>query len=335
MESVNSRVHQFFSEKAKETDFKGFLLLRICGYSSGHPLPEVWQVAFLDDGKNLDPCCIQPEDNFGCRWNGENEALDRLVLGIGTITDAGAAAIGVTPEQAKEACQKLYASMYENLILPAAPIQDAGPAWLPAARARLVWLAESLRTSERASPRLVRASLRGMLRPELPQPAVGLIAMAARIRATRNRRIHRDYRRARGFASEGGFSGAGRLVCALPLARLRDFHDHYRVVRDSCLSFHVRVPAGVDVGRERRGREGMVQTEPIIARAALQLRVPGTLRYSWVVMPPHIRPAQRRQPAEVLGAYECPSGFVQPVYIPAGQFKIHADRSRVMKSKRA
>ena len=44
MEFVNARVNQFFSEKANEADFKYFLLLRICGYSSGHLLPEVWQV---------------------------------------------------------------------------------------------------------------------------------------------------------------------------------------------------------------------------------------------------------------------------------------------------
>jgi hypothetical protein len=42
MESVTSRVHQFFIEKARQADFQFFLLLRVCGYSSGRPLPEVW-----------------------------------------------------------------------------------------------------------------------------------------------------------------------------------------------------------------------------------------------------------------------------------------------------
>jgi hypothetical protein len=64
------------------------------------------------------------------------------------------------------------------------------------------------------------------------------------------------------------------------------------------------------VRSQRRGREGMVQTEPVTARAALQFRVPSPLRHSWVVMPPHISPAQRRQPAEVLRAYERLAGFV-------------------------
>ena len=125
MESVNSRVHGFFSEKVKEAGSKAFFMLRVCGYSSGHLLPEVWQVAFLDDGKSLDPSCIQQEDNFGVRWNGENEALDRLILGLGTFPEAGVKALGLTTEQATEARNTLFPHIYENLILPAAPIQDA------------------------------------------------------------------------------------------------------------------------------------------------------------------------------------------------------------------
>jgi hypothetical protein len=87
-------------------------------------------------------------------------------------------------------------------------------AWPPATRARLVWLVELLRASERAE-RWVRGSLRAIGRPEsLLWLAAGLIAMAARMRATRNRRIHRYYRRVRGIASEGFakiLAGSGRL----------------------------------------------------------------------------------------------------------------------------
>jgi hypothetical protein len=125
LESVNSRVHEFFSEKVREADAKSWFMLRVCGYSSGRPLPEVWHVAFLDDGKSVDPCCIQSEDNFGIRWNGENEALDRLILGIGLIPEGGLKALGLTTEQAVEARNKLFPHIYENLILTAAPIQDA------------------------------------------------------------------------------------------------------------------------------------------------------------------------------------------------------------------
>src|SRR2546425_12756886 len=40
MEQVTARVDEFFQQKAQEADFKYFLLLRICGYSAGHRLPE-------------------------------------------------------------------------------------------------------------------------------------------------------------------------------------------------------------------------------------------------------------------------------------------------------
>jgi hypothetical protein len=124
MEFVSLRVNQFFSEKAKEADFKHYLLLRVCGYSSGHLLPEVWQVGF-NEGKCFDPFRVQSEDDVGVRWNGEEEALNRMILGIGTITEKGAEAIGMTVEQAVELLSKLIPDTYESLILPAAPIQDA------------------------------------------------------------------------------------------------------------------------------------------------------------------------------------------------------------------
>ena len=108
MEFVNSRVNEFFNEKAEEVDFKYFLLLRVCGYSSGRALPEVWQVAF-DGGKALEPRCIQPEGNFGPLWNGEMEPfLNGLILGIGTISESAAKDLGMTMEQAAEASNKLH-----------------------------------------------------------------------------------------------------------------------------------------------------------------------------------------------------------------------------------
>jgi hypothetical protein len=125
MEQVTKRVDEFFVEKAKEADFKWFLLLRICGYSAGRHLPEVWQVALLENGKRREPECIQVEESFGVRWNGEPEALDRIILGFGTIPAEGLEALAVTAEQGQELHDKLTPHLYENLILPAAPIQDA------------------------------------------------------------------------------------------------------------------------------------------------------------------------------------------------------------------
>lgn len=64
---------------------------------------------------------------------------------------------------------------------------------------------------------------------------------------------------------------------------------------------------------QRRGREGMVQSKAVTTGAPLLLRVPGVLRHSWIVVPPHIGPAERRQSAEVLRAYKRLAGFGYPV----------------------
>jgi len=124
MKAVAMRVHEFFSEKGQEASLNtGFLMLRICGYSSGHMLPEVWEVTFCNGW--LAPSCVQPEDNFGPLWNGENEALNRLIIGIGTLPEEGANALGMTYEDLQGAANKLCQHTYRTLILPAAPIQDA------------------------------------------------------------------------------------------------------------------------------------------------------------------------------------------------------------------
>jgi len=59
------------------------------------------------------------------RWNGENEAMDRLVLGLGAIPAEGFAALGMTAEQGQQARDVIIPHLYESLIFPAAPIQDA------------------------------------------------------------------------------------------------------------------------------------------------------------------------------------------------------------------
>jgi len=62
-------------------------------------------------------------------------------------------------------------------------VQRGDPAWLAEVWARLLWLVELLRASDRAE-RFVRRSLRAIERPEVPDPAVwlpaGLIAMAGK-----------------------------------------------------------------------------------------------------------------------------------------------------------
>ena len=125
MEEVATKVHEFFAEKAKDGDFKFFLQLRICGYSAGRPLPEVWQVG-LQDGTCPAPVVIQGEQPIGTLWNGEFEAMDRIILGRGTnFVAAATTVLGFDQEKAAEVRDKISEQLYQQLILAAAPIQDA------------------------------------------------------------------------------------------------------------------------------------------------------------------------------------------------------------------
>lgn len=122
---ISTRLRDFFCERANEVQFKGQLMLRVCGYSASRPLPEVWQV-LLNDCDCPDPTAVQVENDIGPLWNGESEALDRILLGTGShISSALAEALGLNSEQAAEAATKLLPKLYQALILPAAPVQDA------------------------------------------------------------------------------------------------------------------------------------------------------------------------------------------------------------------
>jgi hypothetical protein len=125
IEDVAGKVRQFFEEKAQEAEFKYFVVLRICGYSAGRPLPEVWDVVF-QNGACAAATSLQPEDGIGPRWVGETEALDRLILGRSPrFVRASMTVLGLTEERAIEARDQIVPHLYETLILPAAPIQDA------------------------------------------------------------------------------------------------------------------------------------------------------------------------------------------------------------------
>lgn len=124
MQSVAVIVHDFFEERAKGANFTGHLRLRICGYSKGRAQPEVWEVC-LNAGKPAEPSSIQKEDGIGPLWDGEYEAMDRLILGVGNVSDQVLAEHGMSRDHFEQTRSKFIEKAYENLIIPAAPIQDA------------------------------------------------------------------------------------------------------------------------------------------------------------------------------------------------------------------
>jgi len=101
-----------------------FLGYRICGYSAKGSLPEAWEIRILENSSE-GPERLYEDDHFGPRWRGEVEALDRLVLGIGTKIGEVLTQLGVDAANVPQAINDLANRLYAPLYLPAMPIQDA------------------------------------------------------------------------------------------------------------------------------------------------------------------------------------------------------------------
>jgi hypothetical protein len=125
MEQVAGRLRAFlFEEKAAPCPEPINLQLRLCGYSAGRPLAEVGEVIMA--GQDCPPPRrIMDETAFGVMWDGQYEALNRLILGLGF--DIGAALVkhGVPPQDASRLQVVLVRDLYATLSVPAMPIQDA------------------------------------------------------------------------------------------------------------------------------------------------------------------------------------------------------------------
>ena len=63
--------------------------------------------------------------DFGLRWDGEYEALDRLIFGLGTRFNEFAVNHGLSGHQAAELREKLVPDLYELLFIEAMPMRDA------------------------------------------------------------------------------------------------------------------------------------------------------------------------------------------------------------------
>jgi hypothetical protein len=127
LEGVARRVRQFlFSEKLDNgKKFASNMLIRICGYGAGQPLAETWHVV-LSGNDSPEPQRAQGAADFGPLWNGEIEALDRLLFGIsGDFVKAAVEELKLEEAVVIEARRKLTRRLYATLYMNAMPIGDA------------------------------------------------------------------------------------------------------------------------------------------------------------------------------------------------------------------
>jgi hypothetical protein len=130
LETVAKKACEFIFEELYQGEYGStsptgyFLGYKICGYSAGEPLPELWH--FKISGNACDPpLLIRNQNDFGPNWDGEYEAMDRLFLGVGANFKKVLIDEGLTPEQADVAVAGVIAKLMVPVVLAAIPIQDA------------------------------------------------------------------------------------------------------------------------------------------------------------------------------------------------------------------
>jgi hypothetical protein len=125
MADVAGRVHQFlFSEKSMSSGGTANILLRVCGYAARRPLPEVWRVQ-LQGTISYQLLLVHPETNFGINWDGQYDALNRLVLGVPIDLERCAIEWGMQQNNAQSFAAAIRQPAQETLAIPTMPIQDA------------------------------------------------------------------------------------------------------------------------------------------------------------------------------------------------------------------
>jgi hypothetical protein len=89
----------------------------------GRALPEVWQVQLQGGVYQL--LLVHPETNFGINWDGQYDALNRLVLGVPTDFEQWAMDWGMQQTDAHGLGAAIRQRAQGTLAIPTMPIQDA------------------------------------------------------------------------------------------------------------------------------------------------------------------------------------------------------------------
>lgn len=101
------------------------LVFKVGGYSSGAGLPELWGIDIDNTGTCPPPRQLQPPGQFGMAWDGEPEAIQRLVIGYGSRLGDGLIAVGLPKADLAKAVPVLQSMLEITVAPPAMPMQDA------------------------------------------------------------------------------------------------------------------------------------------------------------------------------------------------------------------
>lgn len=129
IDGVAHRLRQFFFEEKylplyQETESKPDLGFLVAGYSSNAESPEIWRVQIMG-GECGAPTLVRTKEDGGLDWNGQIDAITRLVKGHDPRLPQVLHQLGVPDEDLLLAMTRIREAL-ETLIAPLAmPIQDA------------------------------------------------------------------------------------------------------------------------------------------------------------------------------------------------------------------
>jgi hypothetical protein len=130
IEQVANRVRQLLYEELFKIEHPngapaGFnLAYKVCGYSAGAPLPELWDVRIAGDDCPA-PVMLRNQEECGTNWDGEIDALCRLLLGVGIKFRDILIEEGIPEKDADAAVQKVRNRLEASVLINAMPVQDA------------------------------------------------------------------------------------------------------------------------------------------------------------------------------------------------------------------
>ena len=100
-----------------------FLGYKVCGY---WPPRRFRSCGILGLSAAIEPPrLVRGHDNVGVNWDGEYEAMDRLLLGRGSNYEQALIDDGLPPDQAGQADRAMVGKLAVPVVLAAMPIQDA------------------------------------------------------------------------------------------------------------------------------------------------------------------------------------------------------------------
>lgn len=99
----------------------GFL---VAGYSAGGEMAEEWRI-LIQGGECRGPELIREPGETGLSWQGEPEAITRLVMGYGTRLPEVLKELGVPEDQIVQAMRQIESRLEVRLAPSPMPIQDA------------------------------------------------------------------------------------------------------------------------------------------------------------------------------------------------------------------